>query len=325
MSSGTGNPTMRAAVLTGPGKCELQRVAMPRPSASQVRVRLEGCGVCGSNLALWQGRPWFGYPSEPGQPGHEGWGIVDAVGGEVDRAWLGRRVALLSYRAYAEYDLADAAHLVQLPDSLPAQPFPGEALGCAMNIFRRSAIEPGQNVAIVGAGFLGLLLVQLATRAGAKVIAISRRAYALELAARLGAVETIPMDDHVHVVKQVMKATGGSGCERVIEAVGEQGPLDLAGELSAERARLIIAGYHQDARRVNLQLWNWRGLDVINAHERAPEAYLRGMREAIDAVQSGALEPGALYTHAFPLSELGAALSALETRPDGLLKSWVRL
>jgi len=54
----------------------------------------------------------------------------------------------------------------------------------------------------------------------------------------------------------------------VIEAAGQQWPLDLATELTRERGRLIIAGYHQDGpRQINMQLWNWRGLDVINAHE----------------------------------------------------------
>jgi hypothetical protein len=54
---------------------------------------------------------------------------------------------------------------------------------------------------------------------------------------------------------------------------------DLAGELCAERGRLVIAGYHQDGmRQVNVQLWNWRGIDVINAHERDPQAYVDGMR-----------------------------------------------
>ncbi|HEY2736414.1 MAG TPA: zinc-binding dehydrogenase, partial [Polyangiales bacterium] len=205
------------------------------------------------------------------------------------------------------------------------QPCPGEALGCAMNIFRRSAIESGQWVAIVGAGFLGTLLVQLAARSGARVIAISRRRYALDLAEQAGAVRTIPMLDHHAIIREVMQCTEGRGCERVIEAVGEQWPLDLAGELSAERGRLIVAGYHQDPRQVNMQLWNWRGLDVINAHERAPEAYVRGIREAVEAVTSGLIDPAPLYTHAFPLIEVGAALTALQTRPDGMLKSWVSL
>jgi len=53
---------MRAAVVVGPGSIEVRSVPIPEPARGQVRVRLEGCGVCGSNLALWEGRPWFHYP-----------------------------------------------------------------------------------------------------------------------------------------------------------------------------------------------------------------------------------------------------------------------
>jgi len=315
--------SMRAAILTGPGQAEVTELPRPLPAAGQVRVKIEGCGVCGSNLSLWEGRPWFQYPREPGAPGHEGWGVIDRVGANVPESLIGQRVAMLSYRAFAEYDIADAQQVVPLPASLAEQPFPGEALGCVMNIFRRSQLRPGQNVAIVGAGFLGAALVQLTAGAGARPIAISRRSYALDVAAQAGAALTIPMRDHKQIIDQVMEATSGRGCEVVIEAVGEQWPLDLAGELTAERGRLVIAGYHQDARSVNMQLWNWRGLDVINAHERAPEAYVSGMRDAVSAVETGKLDPTPLYTHSFPLAELSIALSGLKERPEGMLKTWV--
>jgi 2-desacetyl-2-hydroxyethyl bacteriochlorophyllide A dehydrogenase len=315
--------TMRAAAIVRPGGVEIREVPAPSPEAGQVRVRIEGCGVCGSSLPLWEGRPWFQYPFGTGAPGHEGWGRVDRAGAGVPASWIGRRVALLSYKAFAEYDVADVAHVVPLPAALDAQPFPGEALGCAMNIFRRSHIRAGQTVAIVGAGFLGVLLVQLAARAGAKPIAISRRAFALDLAAKSGAVLRIPMRDHQAIIDEVQEVTQGRGCEVVIEAVGEQWPLDLASALTAERGRLVIAGYHQDPRQVNMQQWNWRGLDVVNAHERAPEAYLQGIRDAVDAVSSGALDPTPLYTHSYPLAALAEALTALKERPDGMLKTWV--
>jgi NADPH:quinone reductase len=316
---------MRAASVVGPGSIDIIQTPLPQPSASQVRVRLEGCGVCGSNLPLWEGRPWFKYPPNPGEPGHEGWGVVDALGSEAPRELLGQRVAMLSYRAYAEFDVAEASHCVPLPAALDGTPFPGEALGCVMNIFRRTDTESGQWLAVVGSGFLGTLLVQLAARAGANVIAISRRRSALDAAERAGAREAIELTDHGEIQRRVRELTGGRGCERVIEAVGEQAPLDLASSLVAERGKLIIAGYHQDRRQIDMQSWNWRGLDVINAHERAPEVYVRGIREAVDAVARGVLDPSPLYTHMVPLEELGFALTSLKTRPAGLMKGCVVL
>jgi len=157
------------------------------------------------------------------------------------------------------------------------------------------------------------------------VIAISRRQFSLDIAKSCGAAEMIPMDDP-GIIERVKALTGGRFCDVVVEAVGKQSPLDLCAELTRERGRLIIAGYHQDGpRQCNLQLWNWRGLDVINAHERDPAIYLRGMREAVDAVVSRRIDPSPLYTHTFSLEQLGDALEMTRNRPDGFLKALVMM
>jgi threonine dehydrogenase-like Zn-dependent dehydrogenase len=315
---------MRAGVLAAPRTFQTNDAPIPTPGAGEVRVRLEGSGVCASSLPMWEGREWFTYPTPAGAPGHEGWGTVDAVGDGVDGALVGQRVAALSYKAFAEYDVAQADAVVPLPPALDALPFPGEPLGCAMNVFARAGIEPGQDVAIVGVGFLGALLCRLASSAGARVIAVSRRPFALDVARQFGAHDVVPMDDHWKVIERVKSLTGEQMCHRVIECVGLQWPLDLAGELTRERGRLVIAGFHQDGpRQVNMFLWNWRGLDVVNAHERDPRAYVAGIRAAIDAVTSGALDPTPLFTHRYTLDTLGEAFDATLTRPDGFLKALV--
>ena len=315
---------MRAAVVTGAGQVRIDLVARPQPGPGQVLVRLEGCGVCASNLVPWSGPDWMQFPTAPGDLGHEGWGVIEALGDGVEDLAVGDRVAALSHRSYAEFDVADASSVVRLPAELSGVAFPGEPLGCAMNIFARADIHAGQTVAIVGIGFLGAILTRLASRAGARVIAISRRPYSLDLARRMGAQETIAMDDHYAIIAEVNALTGGRFCDRVIEAVGKQWPLDLAAELCAERARLVIAGYHQDGpRQVNMQLWNWRGLDVINAHERDAAVYAEGVRHAVQAVRDGRLDPAPLLTHVYPLERLGEALAATRDRPDGFLKAVV--
>lgn len=312
----------RIAVLDAPRTARIESRARPPVGPRQVRVRLEGCGVCGSNLPVWEGRPWFTYPFAAGAPGHEGWGVIDEVGADVSRVKPGDRVAALSYHAFAEFDVADADRVVPLPSLLDGQPFPGEALGCALNVFQRSEIRCGDTVAIVGVGFMGALLANLASRHGARVIAISRRPFALEMARRMGAHETLILGDPAEAIGAVHELTGGAGCTRVIEATGLQEPLDLAGELTAERGRLVIAGYHQDGpRQVNLQLWNWRGLDVINAHERDPRAYIAGIRAAIDAIFFGLLDPTPLYTHRFNLDGLPHAFRQMQERDGPFMKA----
>jgi threonine dehydrogenase-like Zn-dependent dehydrogenase len=323
MLSGTPE-TMQAAVLVEPGRMEIEEVPVPHPDADQVRVRLQGCGVCASNLPPFEGQPWFTYPFAPGQLGHEGWGIVDAVGESVDLDLLGMRVSMLSDNAYAEYDVTAAEKAIVLPHELIGHPFPGEPLGCAMNIFERSEVERGQSVAIIGIGFLGALLTQLCAQAGARVIAVGRRQFALDIAGAMGADQLVPMNDHYEIINTVSELTGGVFCDRVIEATGKQWPLDLAAELTRERGRLIIAGYHQDGpRQVNMQLWNWRGLDVINAHEREIECYTSGIARAAEEVAAGRLTPEPLYTHTLPLDQVQAALEMTRDRPDGFMRALI--
>jgi threonine dehydrogenase-like Zn-dependent dehydrogenase len=323
-SAGVRARTMRAAIVTGAGQVRIDRVAVPEPGPGQVRIRLEGSGVCASNLTPWEGPDWMAFPTDPGGLGHEGWGVIDALGEGVSGFSPGDRVAALSSHAYAEYDIADAECVVPLPPELAGLAFPGEPFGCAMNIFRRSDVRAGQTVAIVGIGFLGAILTRLVTREGGRVIAISRREASLALAREMGAAETIPMHDHWQIISRVKELTDGRFCDRVIEAVGKQWPLDLSAELTAEGGRLIIAGYHQDGpRQVNMQLWNWRGFDVVNAHERDPAVAVQGMREAVEAVRCGHIEPRMLITHRYPLEQLGEALNATRDRPGDFVKAVV--
>lgn len=313
---------MRAAVLAGPRRIELVEVERPHPGPGEVVVRLEGCGVCGSNLVPWQGREWFRYPFPPGAPGHEGWGVVERLGAGVEGLVEGARVALLSCAAFAEHDVATADRVLPIPPEIPG-PFPGEALGCGVNVFRRAGVEQGDTVAVVGAGFIGLVVLRLAALAGARVLALSRRETSLALARQQGADEAIPTGDLGAAIARVRDLTGGRLCDVVVEAVGAQWSLDLASELVAEGGRLAIGGYHQDGRRtVDMQAWNWRGIDVVNAHERDLAVQREGVLAAARLVAEGRLDPAPLY-RSFPLERLGEAFQAMEERPDGFVKALV--
>ncbi len=315
---------MRAALFEGAGRARLVDCALPSPAPDQVRIRLRGSGVCGSNLPVWEGRPWFTYPLPPGQPGHEGWGVVDAVGADVTTVAIGQPIACLSQAAFADYDLAGADEVVALPSAVAQHPCPGEPLACAMNIMRRSRVSAGTPVVVVGVGFLGGLLIQLASGRGAHVIAVSRRPYALDVARACGAAHVLPFTDVVATRDAVCRVLGSEGAPCVIESVGEQQALDLAASLVATRGQLVIAGYHQDGpRTVDMQQWNWRGLDVTNAHERDPLMYSQGLRLAVDALASGILRLGPLITTQVPLAQLDDAFRLMQTRPDGFLKALV--
>jgi threonine dehydrogenase-like Zn-dependent dehydrogenase len=253
--------SMRASVLAGAEDVAIARVPRPDVAPGQVRVRLEGSGVCASSLPVWEGRPWFTYPSTPGEPGHEGWGVVDEIGEGVEPSLLGSRVAFLSTHAFAEWDVAEAAAVAEVPQGLAGRACPGEALACAVNAFDRARVMPGDLVAVVGVGFMGATIVALAA--------------------------------------STLCRTGG---------------------------RLVIAGYHQDGMRtVDLSLWNWRGLDIVNAHEREASRYVTGMRRAFGLIQRGILDLDALFTHRVRLDDLATAFAWIRDRPDGFLKAVVTM
>jgi threonine dehydrogenase-like Zn-dependent dehydrogenase len=318
---------MRSAVLVAPRQIETARLEAPRPRQGEVLMRVEGCGLCASSLPVFQGRQWFSYPCDPGVPGHEGWGTVEEVGAQVEGWQPGDRAAFLSQRAFSELDTAPADALVRLPPELDGRPFPGEAVGCAWNVFERAGIVAGQQVAVLGIGFLGSLLVTLCRSAGAHVVALSRRAFSRELALSRGAEAAWPLEpqDGIDPIAEALEPTRGAGFERVIECCGTQSALDAATGLCAVRGRLVIAAYHQDGRRsVDLQQWNWKGLDVVNAHERDVTRYRSGMDQAVRAAAAGLIDLDPLLSHEFPLDRLGDAFGVAENRPAGFIKGWIR-
>jgi 2-desacetyl-2-hydroxyethyl bacteriochlorophyllide A dehydrogenase len=314
----------RAAVLVAPRQFQLQIEPPPLEADNQVVVQVEGCGLCASSLPVWEGRPWFDYPLAPGAPGHEAWGRIVAAGQRVKELHVGQRVTCLADNAYVKYLAVAPENVVPLPPALDGQPFPGEAVACAMNIFRRADIHSGQSVAVIGAGFLGLLLVQLAVDTGARVFVLSRRESARQLAMASGAVAAFDAEDWFGSARAILARTGNRGCERVFEVTGLQFALDAATAMIGEYGKLLVGGYHQDGlRQVNMQQWNWRAIDVINAHEREPRRYLDGMRLGVAATLSGRIRPRELLTHTFRFEQLDRAFQTLLERPEGFIKAWV--
>lgn len=314
---------MKVAEIVSPGNIRILHVPDPVPGPEEVVVKLKGTGLCVSNLPVWEGREWFSYPVEPGSPGHEGYGVVTGVGSNTCGVSEGDLVAMISHHAYAEYDKAQLANVVKVPDSLKEDPFPGEPLACAVNVNRRSDIVNGQTVVIIGSGFLGCLLIQLMKGVAGKVIAVSQRKSSLGFAEKAGANHLIHFRDVHSTARDIMAITNGP-VPRVIEATGEQSAIDLGTEIIAGRGKLIIAGFHQGGlRNINLQSWNWKGIDVINAHERDPGIYAGGLREAVKKAEARILRPRELITHFFALDELNRAFQLIHKRPEGFLKAMI--
>ena len=305
---------MRALSLRQSRTLRVVETAAPAPGRGEVLVRIRACGVCGSDLNAWRGVTGIDYPLPAGAPGHETWGDVLQVGQDVDSLRIGQLVTGLMWNGFAELGVARAEDLVVVPPAFGHTPVLGEPLACAMNVLRRSELQPGQSFAIVGFGYLAALLVQLLPRPQPRWVAISRREDSRELALRLGAAEAY---EYANIPPELWDAF-----PIVVEAGGVQQTLDFGTWLTAYGGRLVIAGYHADGpRTVNMQSWNWKGIDVINAHERRSEVYLDALHSAFERVASNPLDLSMLHTHHFGLDEAETAFSLAETRPVGFVKA----
>ncbi|MGI9145209.1 MAG: alcohol dehydrogenase catalytic domain-containing protein [Chloroflexota bacterium] len=303
---------MLAARLLGPHDLKVVQVADPAPAAGEVLVRLRACGICASDLNAWRGVPGIEYPLPPGAPGHETWGEVVELGhaAELTGLRVGQHVTGLLWNGLAELGVARAENLVTID-----RPLLGEPLACAVNVLRRAG--PAHLLAFVGFGYLAMQCAQLLPP-GTRWIALSRREESRALALRLGAEATYSFDS--------VPAELWDSLPLVIEAAGVQQTLDYATWLTAYNGRLVIAGYHADGpRTVNLQSWNWKGINVINAHDRDPAVFVRALRDGLRLATERRLNLAAYETHEFELADTAAAFRAAEARPPGFVKALVRL
>lgn len=213
---------MRSAVVRQLGTpAQVEERPVPQPGPGQILIRLEACGLCHTDIHAMQG-DWPVKPNLPLVPGHEGVGIVEALGEGVTTRQVGQRVAMpwlghacgecrycvdgrenlceSQYNngyavdgAYAEYMLADARYAVVVPDGVT--PLDAAPLTCAgvttYAAIKNAHVIPGETVAVFGVGGLGHLAVQYARLVGAKVIAVDVTEEKLALATELGADHTV--------------------------------------------------------------------------------------------------------------------------------------
>jgi threonine dehydrogenase-like Zn-dependent dehydrogenase len=311
---------MKIAQISEPGAIRLLEVDDPIPGAGQVLLKVLACGICGSDLNAWRGVPGIEYPLAPGLPGHEVWGEIVELGPGVDASLgllPGRKATGLFQAGFAEYAVSNADELVAIPPSFGDDPLLGEPLACAANIVRRTQWRDDDILAVVGFGYMAALVVLLlfAERPG-RWVAISRRAESRAIAMKLGAEAAVDFQD--------VPTDWWDKHSVVLECAGVQQTLDYATWLTAYGGRLVVAGYHADGpRTVNMQSWNWKGIDVVNAHERQPRAYLQGLSEGLRLVGSYKLGIGRLLSHRWPLGQLELAFRTAMNRPPGYVKGMV--
>lgn len=296
-------------------------MSLAGPGSTQVVVQTEICGVCASDLPVWRDAQ----PRYPIRLGHEPTGIVLEVGASVVGLRAGDRVTGQVEGTFSEHFVAEAEDLVIVPSSIDPGLALGEPLGCMVEADRRTRIDPGQRVAIVGLGFMGLGLLQLIRRRRpARLIAIDPRAEARARALAFGADEAIRPDEvrSADVVDRVDDWTKPRGHDVVIEASGTQAGLELAGRLVRAHGTLSIFGYHQGGPRlVDMEMWNWKAIDVVNAHVRDRRLLHDAIERGLGLMADGAISFETLVSHRLSLAQVDAAFGALSVKAPGFSKA----
>lgn len=313
---------MKMAVLRNVRNFVIEGAPMPDIGKDEVLIRVKACGICTSELYLWNGK--FKGVNFPLYLGHEPSGVVEAIGEEVTNINVGDRVTFLSEvgRCFAEYAKAKKNNVIKIPDHISFEEALGEPIACAVNGIRRSNINLGDTVVIIGCGFMGLLLIQLAALRGpSEIIAVDTNDERLKIAENFGAELTLnPL--RTDPIECIMEITDRKGADVIIEATGEQAPLDMATKIAKVRSKLVIFGYHVGKPRIiDMERWNWKGLDVINAHERESEVYMEGMLIGIELLSKGKIKVKPLITHVYPLEQINRAFKEIETKIKGLIKA----
>jgi L-iditol 2-dehydrogenase len=329
---------MRAVVFHGPGDLRDEEVAMPTPEAGEVVLRVEAALTCGTDVKVRRrGHPVM-IPRVPTVFGHEFAGTVTAVGGGVTRIREGDRAvaansapcgecrACLARRpnlcedllfvngAYGEYIALPARlvakNLVRLGRVTAARAAFAEPLACAMLGIERARLEQGQTVAVFGHGPLGCLLAMVAAARKCRVILVGKGGWRLDRVRTLGLADCVDARASGDVVADLRAATEGRGPDVTIDATGRPEVWETAMAAVGRGGSVVFFGGCAPGTsvRVDTRRAHYEELTLVGAFHHTPEL----IRQAVDALETGAVVPDGLVTHRMRLNGVHAALDLME-------------
>jgi 2-desacetyl-2-hydroxyethyl bacteriochlorophyllide A dehydrogenase len=315
---------MRAIVLDRPGVFRVAQVPDPTPGPGQIVVKVDCCGVCGTDLHIMDGE--FPPTPYPIIPGHEFAGTVAAVGPDVALDLpLGASVAVdpslycgycrrcRSGRdnlcenwaaigdtvdgAFAEYVAVPAVNAHRLPDGIDGQlGAMVEPLACAVHGLRRLGPLFGDSVVLAGAGTMGLLLLQLLVHAGAgQVTVVDRVADRLAVARKLGATQTAGSLDDLD----------GERFEIAVDATGVPAVVDGVAGLLDRGGRLLVFGVAPAEASISLSPFRVYNDEITVTGSMA---ILRSFAPAVELIGGGTIDPRPLLAKPLALEDWGEAL-----------------
>ena len=321
---------MRAARLSEPGVMRVEEVGRPEPGPRDLLVRIEATGICGSDRHMFRGE----YPTAlPVTLGHEFCGIVEAAGAEVERVRVGDRITadpniacghceacrtgkvnlchtlqaigVTRDGGFAQYAIVPEQQAHVLPVDLdPELGAFSEPLACCLHGLDVARIKPGDSVAVLGGGVIGLLMVQLARLAGAaSVVLVTRQAPRREMALRLGATHAVDPSagDAVAAVRQI----GGTGVDVTLECAGVPETFRQSLEMTKRGGAAVLFGVMAKGQTVPVEPF-----DLLCREVRLEAAYLtpHTHARAVAMIAAGQLQLRPLISRRIGLEDLPAEL-----------------
>jgi L-iditol 2-dehydrogenase len=339
---------MTAAVLYGKENVQIETVDVPQIGRGDVLVRVRAALTCGTDVKVFR----RGYHARmivpPALFGHELGGDIVAMGKDVRGFKMGQRVVaansapcgecfycqrnqenlcedlLFNNGAYAEYiripERIVRRNMYEVPDHVSYQDAAlVEPLACVLRGLEESGVRPGDTVAVIGLGPIGMMFVRLAKAVcNARVIAIGRRPQQLLRASRMGADETVLNCDGADVVGPVHEMTGGRGADVVIEAVGLPEVWQLAIKLLRRGGVVNFFGGCPDGTNLSLDtnLLHYSELTCKASFHHTPAL----IRKALDLVSRGYVGAKDFVNHSEPLTNLLQVMQHLMSH-NGHLKT----
>jgi L-iditol 2-dehydrogenase len=342
---------MKALVLTGPNEFSIEEVEKPMPGNEEVLCRVRAITICGTDAHLLRGDyPGFWPPSYPFIPGHEWAGEVVELGdGAAELGWkVGDRVAGTSHDAcgfcqkcvegrynlcenygnmdvhrqyghnwqgaFAEFVVHGIKAVFRLPDEMN---FVEGALldpaSIAHHTAKKGGVRPGDSVAVLGPGPVGLLAADAARAMGAGRVIVVGRGHRLDKANEMGS-ETVDYTAG-DPVAAVRAATGELGVDVVLDCAGVADSFRWALAMLRKGGRCAAVGIPVDEVSLSFQELVLYEKELVGVRATAGE-----MRHVIPLVANGQIRVSELHTHTFPLDEFQTAIDTFNERRDGALK-----
>jgi L-iditol 2-dehydrogenase len=337
---------MKSLLLTQYNHLEITDTPTPTPSPDEVLIEVAACGICGSDVHGFDGSTGRRIP--PLVMGHEAAGLIAALGANVKNFKVGERVTFDStvfcgacpncqrgdfnlcdnrqvlgvscgdYRrsgAFAEYVVVPARIVHRLPDNLPfAEAAMLEATAVALHAVRLTPLEPDSTALVVGAGMIGLLILQSLRATSTKQVFVadvddSR----LKMAKDLGAAEVLNAKSNLP--QQILKLTNGVGVDAVLEAVGRTETIADSIDSVRKGGTVTLVGNFAPEVKIHLQKVVSRQIRLQGSCASSGE-----YPEAIKLLASGAIKVKPLISQVAPLEDGPAWFDRLHTGEAGLLK-----